>query len=128
MISVDEQPQGILVILEDAGSKKIAVIREIRAMTGLGLKAAKTATERAPSCVRVVGSSYEAEQAVERLRSAGAKASAVSPDSLLAQRATPLADFEDLSRPAAPSAGGGFYRFGFWALLLVVLYLWLRSA
>ncbi len=96
-------------------------------MSGLGLMAAKTATERTPACVKTGATSYEAEQAVERLRRAGATARAVEADSALARGATPIEVFRELSQPAAP-ASSGFYRVGFWILLLLVLYLWFRSA
>ena len=128
MAAVDEHPKGILIVLEDVGAQKIAVIREIRQMTGMGLKQAKTAADCAPSCVQVVATSYEAEQAVDQLRSVGARASAVSPDSALAQSATPISAIRSGSASSGSAGTGGFYRVGFWILLLVVLYLWLRSA
>ena len=124
---MDEQPKGIVVIIEDAGARKIEAIREIRRLTGLGLKAAKTATDRAPSCIKVVATSHEADQAVDQLRNAGAKATAVDPGSPLAQSATPLSVFQNLSKPATAPAGGWFYRIGFWVLLAIVLYFWLQS-
>ena len=61
------------VILADAGAKKINVIKEVRAITGLGLKEAKDLVEAAPKPVKEGVSKDEAEKIKEQLESAGAK-------------------------------------------------------
>jgi len=60
------------VIVTDAGAKKIAVIKAIRALTGLGLKEAKTAAEELPSTVKEGISKEDAEAAKATLEEAGA--------------------------------------------------------
>jgi large subunit ribosomal protein L7/L12 len=60
------------VIVTDAGAKKIAVIKAIRALTGLGLKEAKTAAEELPSTVKEGISKEDAEAAKAELEAAGA--------------------------------------------------------
>jgi large subunit ribosomal protein L7/L12 len=61
------------VILADAGDKKINVIKEVRAVTGLGLKEAKDLVEAAPKAVKEGVSKDEAKKIKELLESAGAK-------------------------------------------------------
>jgi large subunit ribosomal protein L7/L12 len=61
------------VVLAEAGANKIAVIKEIRAITGLGLKEAKDMVDGAPSTVKEAASKEEAEQIKEKLAAAGAK-------------------------------------------------------
>lgn len=61
------------VILESAGAKKIAVIKEVRAITGLGLKEAKELVDGAPNAVKEAVSKDEAEQIKEKLEEAGAQ-------------------------------------------------------
>ena len=63
------------VILEEAGAQKINVIKEVRAITGLGLKEAKDLVEGAPKAVKEAISKGEAEEIVKKLTEAGAKAS-----------------------------------------------------
>jgi large subunit ribosomal protein L7/L12 len=63
------------VILEEAGAQKINVIKEVRAITGLGLKEAKDLVEGAPKAVKEGISKGEAEEIVKKLTEAGAKAS-----------------------------------------------------
>ena len=63
------------VILEEAGAQKINVIKEVRAITGLGLKEAKDLVEAAPKPVKEAISKGEAEEIVKKLTEAGAKAS-----------------------------------------------------
>ena len=63
------------VILADAGAQKINVIKEVRAITGLGLKEAKDLVEGAPKPVKEAISKGEAEELVKKLTEAGAKAS-----------------------------------------------------
>jgi large subunit ribosomal protein L7/L12 len=61
------------VILADAGEKKINVIKEVRAVTGLGLKEAKDLVEAAPKVVKEAVSKDEAKKIKDLLESAGAK-------------------------------------------------------
>ena len=61
------------VILADAGEKKINVIKEVRAITGLGLKEAKDLVEGAPKAVKEGVSKDEAEKIKKVLEEAGAK-------------------------------------------------------
>jgi large subunit ribosomal protein L7/L12 len=60
------------VILKAAGEKKIQVIKEVRALTGLGLKEAKDLVDGAPKPVKKDVSKDEAEAAKKQLESAGA--------------------------------------------------------
>jgi large subunit ribosomal protein L7/L12 len=61
------------VVLKDAGEKKINVIKEVRAITGLGLKEAKDLVEGAPKDVKADISKDEAEKIKKQLEDAGAK-------------------------------------------------------
>ena len=61
------------VILAEAGSNKIAVIKEIRAITGLGLKDAKDMVDGAPKKVKEAIAKDEAQKIKEQLEKAGAK-------------------------------------------------------
>ncbi|MBQ9429977.1 MAG: 50S ribosomal protein L7/L12 [Kiritimatiellae bacterium] len=61
------------VVLADVGSNKIAVIKEIRAITGLGLKDAKDMVEAAPKVVKEAVSKDDAAKLKEQLEKAGAK-------------------------------------------------------
>ncbi len=61
------------VILADAGSQKIQVIKEVRAITGLGLKEAKELVESAPKPVKEGVSKEEAEEIKKKLEAVGAK-------------------------------------------------------
>ena len=61
------------VILTDAGAQKINVIKEVRAITGLGLKEAKDLVEGAPKPVKEGVSKAEAEDIKKKLEAAGAK-------------------------------------------------------
>jgi large subunit ribosomal protein L7/L12 len=63
------------VILEEAGSQKIAVIKEVRTITSLGLKEAKDLVEGAPQPVLEKVKKDAAEKAKEALEAAGAKVS-----------------------------------------------------
>ena len=60
------------VILTDAGAKKIGVIKAVRALTGLGLKEAKEATEALPSTIKEGVDKDTAEEAKAALEEAGA--------------------------------------------------------
>ncbi|MDA7756286.1 50S ribosomal protein L7/L12 [Opitutales bacterium] len=62
------------VILTEFGGNKIAVIKEVRALTGLGLKEAKELVESAPKPVKEGVSKDEAEEISKKLEAAGAKA------------------------------------------------------
>ncbi len=61
------------VVLADAGGNKIAVIKEVRAITGLGLKEAKELVEGAPKPVKEGAAKAEAEELKKKLEDAGAK-------------------------------------------------------
>ena len=61
------------VILASAGDKKINVIKEVRAITGLGLKEAKDLVEAAPKPVKEGIAKAEAEDIKKKLEDAGAK-------------------------------------------------------
>jgi large subunit ribosomal protein L7/L12 len=71
--AVAEEQTEFDVILADAGEKKINVIKEVRAITGLGLKEAKDLVEAAPKVVKEAVSKDEAKKIKELLESAGAK-------------------------------------------------------
>jgi large subunit ribosomal protein L7/L12 len=71
--AVEEQTE-FDVVLESFGEKKIAVIKAVRAMTGLGLKEAKDAVEGAPGKVKEGVSKEDAEKAKAELEEAGATA------------------------------------------------------
>jgi len=61
------------VILKEAGANKIGVIKEVRAITGLGLKEAKDLVESAPKPVKENAPKAEAEEIKKKLEAAGAK-------------------------------------------------------
>ena len=61
------------VVLKAAGANKIAVIKEIRAITGLGLKDAKDMVDGAPKKVKEAIAKDEAEKIAEQLKKAGAE-------------------------------------------------------
>ena len=61
------------VVLVEAGSNKIAVIKAVREMTGLGLKEAKDLVEGAPKAVKEQLPKADAEEAKKKLEAAGAK-------------------------------------------------------
>ena len=68
----EEEQTEFTVILKEAGAKKIGVIKEVRAVTGLGLKEAKDLVDGAPSTVKEGISKEEAEQLKAKLEEAGA--------------------------------------------------------
>lgn len=68
-----EEQTNFDVILAAFGENKIGVIKEIRAITGLGLKDAKDLVEAAPKVVKEGASKDEAKQIKEKLEAAGAK-------------------------------------------------------
>ena len=63
------------VVLDAVGEKKIKVIKEIRAITGLGLKEAKEFVESAPKTVKEGCPKEEAEEIAKKLQEVGASAS-----------------------------------------------------
>ncbi len=60
------------VVLEAAGAKKIAVIKEVRGITGLGLKEAKELVDGAPNTIKEGVAKDEAEEIKSKLEEAGA--------------------------------------------------------
>jgi len=70
--AVEEQTE-FTVVLAAAGDKKIEVIKEVRAITGLGLKEAKDLVEGAPKNVKENVPKAEAEDIKKKLEAAGAK-------------------------------------------------------
>ena len=68
-----EEKTDFDVVLEAAGDKKIAVIKEVRAITGLGLKEAKDLVEGAPKPVKEGVPKDEAEKIKAQLEKAGGK-------------------------------------------------------
>ena len=70
--AAEEEKTEFDVILESVGSAKIAVIKEVRALTGLGLKEAKDLVDGAPKPVLEAASKEDAEKAKEQLEGAGA--------------------------------------------------------
>ena len=61
------------VVLKEAGTNKINVIKEVRAITNLGLKEAKDLVEGAPKTVKEDATKEEAEELKKKLEAAGAK-------------------------------------------------------
>ena len=68
-----EEKTEFTVVLASAGEKKIEVIKEVRALTGLGLKEAKDLVEGAPKNVKEAVTKDEAEKIKAQLEKAGAK-------------------------------------------------------
>ena len=68
-----EEKTEFTIFLSSVGDKKINVIKEVRAITGLGLKEAKDLVEGAPKEVKKNVSKKEAEEAKKKLEVAGAK-------------------------------------------------------
>lgn len=69
-----EEKTEFNVILTSFGEKKINVIKEVRSITGLGLKEAKEAVEAAPKAIKEGVSKEEAEEVKKKLEEAGASA------------------------------------------------------
>ena len=69
-----EEKSEFDVVLTEFGGNKIAVIKEVRSITGLGLKEAKELVEGAPKPVKEGVSKDEAEEISKKLETAGAKA------------------------------------------------------
>jgi large subunit ribosomal protein L7/L12 len=70
---VAEEKTEFTVVLADAGANKINVIKEIRAITGLGLKEAKDLVEGAPKTVKEGVNKDDAKKMKDQLTAAGAK-------------------------------------------------------
>jgi large subunit ribosomal protein L7/L12 len=68
----EEEKSEFDVILTDAGDKKIQVIKEVRALTSLGLKEAKDLVEAAPKAVLERANKEDADKAKAALEGAGA--------------------------------------------------------
>ena len=68
-----EEKSEFTVFLAAAGDKKINVIKEVRSITGLGLKEAKDLVEAAPKEVKKGVAKKDAEEAKKKLEAAGAK-------------------------------------------------------
>ena len=68
-----EEKDDFDVILVDAGANKISVIKEVRAITGLGLKEAKDLVEAGGKAVKEAAPKAEAEEIKGKLEAAGAK-------------------------------------------------------
>jgi len=68
-----EEKSEFAVFLTSSGDKKINVIKEVRAFTGLGLKEAKDLVEAAPKEIKKGVSKKEAEEVKKKLEAAGAK-------------------------------------------------------
>ena len=72
---VEEEKDEFDVILEDVGAKKIQVIKEVRALTSLGLGEAKELVESAPKPILEKANKEDADKAKEALEAAGATVS-----------------------------------------------------
>ena len=70
--AAEEEKDSFDVILEAAGDKKIAVIKEVRSLTSLGLKEAKDLVDSAPKAVLEGATKEAADKAKEVLEAAGA--------------------------------------------------------
>lgn len=69
----EEEKTEFDVVLTSAGGNKIAVIKAVRALTGLGLKEAKAKVDELPSTIKEAVSKDEAEDAKKQLTEAGAE-------------------------------------------------------
>jgi len=74
-VAVAEEQTEFNVILEASGDKKINVIKEVRAITGLGLKEAKALVDECPKPLKEGVSKDEAQKIKEQLEAAGAQIS-----------------------------------------------------
>ncbi|MCC6809941.1 MAG: 50S ribosomal protein L7/L12 [Deltaproteobacteria bacterium] len=68
-----EEKTEFTVVLKDAGANKINVIKEVRAITGLGLKEAKDLVDGAPKTVKEGVNKKDSEEMAKKLEAAGAK-------------------------------------------------------
>ena len=71
--AAEEEKTTFDVVLADVGANKIQVIKEIRAITNLGLKEAKDLVEAAPKAVKEALPKQEAEEIKKKLEASGAK-------------------------------------------------------
>jgi large subunit ribosomal protein L7/L12 len=71
--AAEEEKTEFDVILKGHGSNKIAVIKEVRGITGLGLKEAKDLVEGAPKAVKEATTKDDAEELKKKLEAAGAE-------------------------------------------------------
>ena len=71
--AAEEEKTDFEVILAETGSNKIAVIKEVRTISGLGLKEAKDLVEGAPKSLKSGVAKAEAEEMKKTLKAAGAK-------------------------------------------------------
>ena len=72
-VQVPAAGEAGLVVLTEAGANKIGVIKEVRAITGLGLKEAKDLVESAPKPIKEGVTKEEAEAIKKKFEEAGAK-------------------------------------------------------
>ena len=70
--AADAEKDEFDVVLSGFGDNKVAVIKAVRAITGLGLKEAKDSVEGAPTTIKEAASKDEAEEAKKQLEEAGA--------------------------------------------------------
>jgi large subunit ribosomal protein L7/L12 len=70
--AAEEEVNEVTVILKDAGGNKIAVLKEVRAITGLGLKEAKDLVDGAPKPIKEGVKKEDAAKLKEQLEAAGA--------------------------------------------------------
>ncbi|NDV62636.1 50S ribosomal protein L7/L12 [Puniceicoccales bacterium CK1056] len=71
--AAEEEKTEFDVVLKGHGSNKIAVIKEVRAITGLGLKEAKELVESAPKAVKEATTKDDADELKKKLEAAGAE-------------------------------------------------------
>jgi len=71
--AAEEEQTEFDVVLNGAGGNKIAVIKAVRAITGLGLKEAKALVDEAPKALKEGVSKEEADEAAKQLQEAGAE-------------------------------------------------------
>ena len=70
--AAEDAPTEVNVALASAGANKIAVLKEVRAITGLGLKEAKDLVDAAPKAIKEGVKKEEAEEIKKKLEAAGA--------------------------------------------------------
>ena len=71
--AAEEGPSTVNVVLASAGANKIAVIKVVREITGLGLAEAKAKVDSAPATIKEAASKDDAEAIKAKLEEAGAK-------------------------------------------------------
>jgi large subunit ribosomal protein L7/L12 len=71
--AAEEEKTEFDVVLKSAGAKKIGVIKEVRGITGLGLKEAKELVDGAPNTIKEAVAKDEAEEIKSKLEEAGAE-------------------------------------------------------